>query len=309
MTFMYRPGPAIRLTKNTTNYPEITDKSFIIPMDESFSISASQTLSQPVKELFQYIQEAVIGASGDLFGSTGSTFARAGLEIANLTGFQLGTKGYYAKAWAGASQPSTVSITAKFYRGMQGIWDSSVEAVGGARRVMALTLPYETAGGGVTLQSPVPSAITVFTTYATQVISDAIKSITTATGIGAQTATVATLSNPSSQANVGSSLNKSANSLKSSAISQFISTDTWELDFGYFDGRNIIPFLMLQRYIVESSTIKFGNQVEKNPDGWYYPTTAEVTLSMVSQDILTSANFSAAPQQSIYNQNNGGINK
>lgn len=304
--YMFRSGPCIRLTKTVDNgkYKEdwYADKTFVFPMDQEFSISSTQTLVKPIEKMFQYIQDAVIGVSGDLFGSTGSTLARAGLEIANLTGFQLGTKGYYSKAWAG-SQPSSFTMSCKFYRGMQGKWDASLEVFGPSRRIYALSLPYEPDTGSIVLLSPVPSPLTVFTTFAAQVVSDAIKSITSGSSGTLDASKISTSAGVSAISNLSGKSSLESKSTQLDKKNQFIATDTWKIELGYFDknGGNVTSFLTLNRYVVETSTIKFGQQMEKGKDGFFIPTTAEVSLSFVSQDVLTSANFQEAKNQKLYN--------
>ena len=276
---MGRPGPCIKIQKTTSNKYEMANTGFIIPMDQEFSISTTQELQEPLAKAFTYLQEAVIGVSGDQGKSTGATVARTLLELSNLFGFQIGSKGYHSKAWAGAL-PSNISVTAKLYRGMTGEWNSVNEVFIPARQLYALTLPYESEiADGVA--SPIPSPAGVFASYSAGLVTDAINSAV--------------------------SLGKDVKS----AVTSFFSGDTWSIDFGFLDkGKNDInSFLQLQRYVVESSTIKFGSVLEKSKEGGFFPTTAEVTLAFVSEDFLTSANFGTAEQRKTFAGKNSTGNK
>ena len=112
ISYMGRPGPAISLKKNTTHGYAQANVPIIYPMEKEFSISSQQILQQPIKKMFEYIQEAIIGVSGSMGGTGLAAGARASLELSNMTGIQIASRGYYAQAWAG-SQPSAFSLEIK----------------------------------------------------------------------------------------------------------------------------------------------------------------------------------------------------
>lgn len=290
---MNRPGPAITLSKQG-------GKSFLFPFYDGLNITATQNLFQPVKQVIEAIRNAITSSAGTKFSSF-SGIIQTISQLQQLTGYQFGSKGYYASSWAG-SQPASLSIKIQSYRGIMGAWNANIEVTTPLLALMASTLPIST--GGQSLESPLPSGFDVIGNYTATFLKSG-PGVDALAIAGASALT--TIDNPVAKI-VGTGVlaaatvdlvsgSKLANQL-TGADSQSIALETtfnktWDLQFGYYTGAatdSFIHYYTLPQVIVESSSINFDSMVEKNGSS-VFPIKGTVSLNIKTETILANTDM------------------
>lgn len=273
-----RKGPAITLKKSTDG----VDYSF--PYYDNYTLSAQQSTKAPVERAYKSLTNAVISGV-DTQSSTVAVGLSLFQEFSDLLGLKLGNKKFYSLAWDGGSQ-ARFTLKIKLHRGWRGDWNAKTEVNDRLKKVMRATVPTE---NGLFLKAPMPSPISVFGDYTSQLISDATTNF-------ADLASKIPLVGGAVRGGItalGSGLSGGINDL-TTAIAQELGTGgTWQLLVGYYDGINsdVRPFFSISQCIVENSSLTFSKEVEKGADGKYYPISGELSLEMKSQGIITNNNI------------------
>ena len=284
--YMKRGGGAIRLTYRP-GYSDAT--SWIVPYDEEYQLSTSQELNQPIKKFFEDIQQFVFNEAATQ-SSAGAEVLRTVQNIQNMFGFQLNAKSYYASSWGG-ELPSELSVELKFAMGNLGKWDAKEEVMTPIMGIMSKTVPSQVLGSS-TLSAPLPSGGSVFIHYGTTLLADAIKAGTSlASGI-IQTA--------ASLVGGKTDMLKSATSAFTTNIDENVRAiygNVWNVEFGWCDGTasNFKPFYTMKSMVVQSSSCKMSPKVQMI-GGSPFPIAGSITLSMKTEEAMTSLDFSGQPQ-------------
>lgn len=276
-----RAGPCVVITKRFGSILGIspTDDvaSWVIPFFDETKFSATQKLKQPVKEFFDDLKDFIINS--DAVSASGlSNIADAIFKGLDLFGIQLFSKGFFAQAWHG-EEPTPFSLTLKFFMGMLGVWDASVEVFTPIINIIKQTVPQEPKPWSL-ITPPLPSPAATFVAFSGQIIGG----VASAVGAGVQ-AILGT--NPVTSAAgtvVDSALNWFTDKIVNSTAG-----GTWRVEFGWKDKGSTTPkiYFSIPFVIVESSTWSFSPMLQQKGTK-YYPINGEITLNFKTQTFLTN---------------------
>ncbi len=273
-------GNAIRLEYTP---PSGGKYKWIVPYTEEMGLSVNQTYIQPIQKFFGIIQETASAVTSNL-SSLGGAVITSAIAMQDLFGKKLFQRGYYASAWTG-SQPASINITLNFFRGISGEWNALEEVFNPIGELMKVTVPIDKVLGFDIMTSPGPTPASVFVTYGSDIVKGALTELR----------------------NVGSADNKST--LPASEIDKNIEktktfNGTWDLQYGYFNGKIFTKYIQFNKLIIDTSSCTFSSQVEKQEkmamthvlpyiytQDKYYPISGKITLSMKTQEILVSGDF------------------
>lgn len=276
------PGFYIKLTKNVRQGKESQreDCSYLLPYSENFTISNEQKVVRPVEQFMKELKEFVL-TNAEFVGGTLPAGVDLASNIQDIFGYHLGTKWYYASAWAG-EEPAQFSINLKFYRGMAGLWSAKDEVYDPSIGLYRCTIPQES-DDGLSIISPMTTPFGAFSQYSDSILQGIEHAFSTgATKISEKISAIA------SHTSVKESMIKDIMSI-SKALG--VSIRTWKVSFGWCNGNSadFVPYYSIDNCICKNSSISFGTQVEKeNINAKPYPINSEIKLSFISQTIMTN---------------------
>lgn len=198
--------------------------------------TSSQNLRQPVKEIFDWVQQTVVSV-GQTNAVTAAiaTVGGAAFELADILGYKLFNKDYYTNAWAG-SNPSEFALSSELIAGWKGLYDGKLEVVDPIKILYAYTVPDTTSGkkdGNGFLKSPGPNAVKAVSTFIDSYISGLKGSTTDKTLQGAYDEAGKGLHGALTAANA---LSSAEGGVGAAAQAKLETGATWEVSFLYYDG-------------------------------------------------------------------------
>jgi hypothetical protein len=242
-------GPFVCITKGDSSF-------FYVPYTEAISFSTSHTFFQPVQQFFEKLHKVITTSTKLSFGVIAQAVSFGSLA-SDILGIQYFNKYYYGQAWKG-TKPGTFTLTLSFFMGMLDKWDGNSEVYTPIQALYSQTLPSEGQIGA--LFSPAPTALDVFTKFATYTI----------TGGGDAKET---------KDNILGALNLASNNL--GTISKaFSSSKTWTVRFGL--GTKV--YLVMSDLVCTEATFKFENRLDSNG----YPISGTISFTFTTQAIPIS---------------------
>lgn len=254
----------------------------LLPFNKTaMDLATSQQVRTPIKEIFDWLQSSITSAAGVAggivtpgVGKAAQTVAGAGFELADILGYKLFNKKFYASTWAGA-MPSEFSLSTELVTGWRNLYDGQKEVVTPIKKLYASTLPYASgASSSGFLRSPMPNTISVVTEFVGGYLN-AAQDLATTYGTS--------LSADLDARNLASAANRAT--AYDSNETQKSSGRKWSLQFLYSpDGTKGVVFFTLKDLIVLSANLSLDPTLM---DTAGYPCRGSITLSMKSQNIFT----------------------
>jgi hypothetical protein len=279
MSYFNKPSPCVKLTRKTG----FSGKSieYILPLDSEVQFAASQILKKPVQTFFDDLKQFVTGSGGIIGAVAGFAFS-----LMDLFGVQLFSKYYYSQAWVG-EEPTPFTLTFKFFRGMNGVWNAETEVRDPILDIVKQCVPWDSLASneqGPILTAPIPNTFEAFSLFSVNIIE-------TLANLAASTGTVSK-SEVSAALSVVPSTSVSGFQSILSAAKKIASNKTWDVYFGWSNGdeNSFKSYYHITTSIVESVSWNFSTAMEKNGDK-INPIMGTLTLNFKTQAIITSSDF------------------